>query len=75
MQYKKPENFTHFGAKSNLKRRFLCARFVMSQILFVYRCFQREIFTHFTLVNTTAPNDLSGQGNLVASYLSCHASF
>ncbi|PNM24839.1 hypothetical protein A6J66_011970 [Yersinia enterocolitica] len=48
MQYKKPENFTHFGAKSNLKRRFLCASFGMSTVFFVYRRFQREIITHLT---------------------------
>ncbi|MFV8797053.1 hypothetical protein ACNSO8_00165, partial [Yersinia sp. LJYL362] len=42
--------------KSNLKRRFLCASFVMSTIFFVYRCFQREIFTHITPVNITARN-------------------
>ncbi|AWH89689.1 hypothetical protein HYN51_14740 [Limnobaculum parvum] len=27
MQYKKPENFTHFGAKSNLKRLILVIQF------------------------------------------------
>nr|CEK26598.1 hypothetical protein CSF007_4115 [Yersinia ruckeri] len=43
MQYKKPENFTHFGAKSNLKRRFLSATFTMSPIFIVYRRFRREI--------------------------------
>ncbi|ABS49543.1 Uncharacterized protein YP598_3315 [Yersinia pseudotuberculosis] len=53
MQYKKPENFTHFGEKSNLKRRFLFAHFVLSTIFIVYRHFLREIFTHFTPVNAT----------------------
>ncbi|UXD30799.1 hypothetical protein FORC066_3592 [Yersinia enterocolitica] len=28
----------------------------MSTIFFVYRCFQREIFTHITPVNITARN-------------------
>jgi hypothetical protein len=27
VQYKKPENFTHFGAKSNLKRRILVIQY------------------------------------------------
>ncbi|ATM84807.1 hypothetical protein CS535_09900 [Yersinia massiliensis] len=74
MQYKKPENFTHFGAKSNLKRRFLRASFVMSTIFFVYHCFQREIFAHITLVDPQSNITLSGLGNPVASCLSCHAS-
>ncbi|MDX6951161.1 hypothetical protein SJ146_24730, partial [Enterobacter hormaechei] len=32
MQYKKPENFTHFGAKSNLKRRSQGTTFAACQI-------------------------------------------